>query len=77
MVVEITASSGNYMDSIVVSDVDEITEFLDGFVGSADTLGLPSTLAYLSVEGDVHGSETVLWGVANGVSTSWRSIQAA
>lgn len=76
MVVEITGTDGNYLDSIVVEDIDEIVAFLDQFVGS-DALAVPSTLEYLTSTGEVSGVEIILWGIQNGRPTSWRSVQAA
>lgn len=75
VVIEVTSTEGNYMDSIVVEDVDEVTAYLDGFVGVSDCA--PAQLEYLDSEGGVHGTEFVLWGLANGRTTSWRSVQAA
>lgn len=75
VVIEVTSTSGQYLDSIVVEDVDEVTTYLDGFVGANGPA--PAQLEYLDSEGGVYGTEYVLWGTADGRTTSWRSVQAA
>lgn len=77
VVIEVTGTDGNYMDSIVVEDFDEVTEYLDGFVGAVGTA--PAMLDYMTPDGDVIGGrEHILWGIASsGKTISWRSVQAA
>lgn len=75
VVIEITSTNGQYLDSIVVEDVDDVSSYLDTFVGADGPA--PAQLEYLNSEGGVYGTEYVLWGLADGRTTSWRSVQAA
>lgn len=76
VVVEITGTDGNYLDSIVVEDIDDVTQYLDTFIGVDGPA--PATLEYVTTDGEVvAGREHVLWGLVGGKTTSWRSVQAA
>ena len=71
MVVEVTGSSGNYIDSIVVDDEDDINRYLSGFVGTSTEH--PALLEWLDEEGDVFDRMLVLYGLRDGVPYAWRT----
>ena len=73
VVVEVTGTSGNYIDSIVVEDEDDIRRYLNGFIGM-DT-EFPSVLEWLGEDGDIIASEPILFGVSrSGRPFAWRTI---
>lgn len=73
VVVDVTGMSGNFMDSIVVEDEDDIRRYLNGFIGS-DTEP-PSVLEWLGEDGEVIAVEPVLFGIdSTGRPFAWRTV---
>lgn len=73
VVVEVTGTSGNYIDSIVVEDEDDIRQYLNGFLGT--DVEFPSVLEWLDDAGDIIAVEPVLFGVSgSGRPFAWRTV---
>jgi hypothetical protein len=73
VVVEVTGSSGNYIDSIVIDDEADLHRYLTGFIGTEQG-DPPSLLEWLNEDGEIIGSEPVLYGLRDGVPFAWRTI---
>lgn len=73
MLVEATATNDEYLTCLSIDDEDEVTAYLDTFIGKPGPW--PTTLGYLNSEGDEAGTERVLWVTGpDGLALGWRAF---
>ena len=75
MIVEVTSNNGESMDPIHIADIDDLTMYLDTFIGKGSSF--PCELELLDEDGESCGTTNVLWAVTKAGAGSWRTVSAA
>lgn len=74
MMVEATNNEGHFIDVHTVRDESDVLTYLDSYLDHPVEGDLPMTLDYLSEEGDLSGTQTVIWLLVDGVPQAWRTV---